>query len=112
MSPRSSALPAIIRTAIAVPTNNRSRWQSPTTPASRRVPVSKIVTPDNSRLCPNAPQYYGKLVNDVDRMVQIGAYRFPNNAAITAVEATAKKSTSQTATTFSTDAILFGKWRD
>jgi hypothetical protein len=73
---------------------------------------AKIVTPDNSRLCPNAPQYYGKLVNDVDRMVQIGAYRFPNNAAITAVEATAKKSTSQTLTTFSTDAILFGKWRD
>jgi hypothetical protein len=73
---------------------------------------AKIVTPDNSRLCPNAPQYYSKLVNDVDRMVQIGAYRFPNNAAITAVEATAKKSTSQTLTTFSTDAILFGKWRD
>ncbi len=65
---------------------------------------AKIITPDHSRLCPNAPQYYGKLVNDVDRMVQVGAYRFPNNAAITAVEATAKKSTSQTATTFSTDA--------
>jgi len=58
------------------------------------------------------PAALRKLVNDVDRMVQIGAYRFPNNAALTTVEATAKKSTSQTVTTFSTDAILFGKWRD
>jgi hypothetical protein len=72
----------------------------------------KIVSADNSRSCPNTPQYYGKVVNDVDRMVQIGAYRFPNDTAITAVEAEAKKSTSGAVNTFSTDAILFGKWRD
>jgi hypothetical protein len=72
----------------------------------------KAVSTENSRLCPNAAQYYGKVVNDVDRMVQIGAYRFSNDAAITAVEADAKKSTSDVATTFSTDAILFGKWRN
>jgi hypothetical protein len=73
---------------------------------------AKIVTAENSRSCPNAAQYYGKIVNDVDRMVQIGASRFPKNPAIADVEAAAKQSTSQTATTFSTDAILFGKWRD
>jgi hypothetical protein len=72
----------------------------------------KTISAENSRLCPNAAQYYGKVVNDVDRMVQIGAYRFSNNAAITAVELEAKKSESDVVTTFSTDAILFGKWRN
>jgi hypothetical protein len=72
----------------------------------------KIVSAENSRSCPNALQYVGKLVNDVDRMVQIGSYRFPNDTEITAVEAAAKKSTSDVVTTFSTDAILFGKWRN
>jgi hypothetical protein len=72
----------------------------------------KLVSAANSRSCPNAPQYYGKIVNDVDRMAQLGAYRFPSDAAITSVEAAAKKSTSEAVTTFSTDAILFGKWRD
>jgi hypothetical protein len=73
---------------------------------------SKTVTPDNSRACPNAAQYYGKIVNDVDRMTQIGADRFPDDATIASVEAAAKRSTSHAVTTFSTDAILFGKWRD
>jgi hypothetical protein len=72
----------------------------------------KIVSAANSQSCPNAPQYYGKIVNDVDRMEQIGAYRFPNDMMIAAVEAAAKKSTSDVVTTFSTDAILFGKWRN
>ena len=72
----------------------------------------KIVTAENPRSFPNAPQYYGKIVNDVDRMVQNGAYRFPNNTAIAAVAAEAKRSTSDAVTTFSTDAILFGKWRN
>ena len=72
----------------------------------------KIVTAENSRSCPNAGQYYGKIVNDVDRMVQIGAYRFPNDTAIATVEAEAKRSTSDVVTTFSSDAILFGKWRN
>jgi hypothetical protein len=72
----------------------------------------KVVTAENAGSCPNAPQYYGKIVNDVDRMVQFGAYRFPNNTAITDVEAPAKKFALEAATTFSTDAILFGKWRD
>jgi hypothetical protein len=72
----------------------------------------KVVTAENSGSCPNAPQYYGKVVNDVDRMVQFGAYRFPGNAALTGLEAAAKLSASEAVNTFSTDAILFGQWRD
>lgn len=68
------------------------------------------VTAENSSACRNAPQYVGKIVNGVDQMVTIGAYRYPGNAAIGAVEAAAKLSSSSGA--FSLDAILFGKWRD
>jgi hypothetical protein len=70
----------------------------------------KVVTPENSRACPNAAQYYGKLVNAVDRIVLVGAYRFPQNASITGLEADARSPASSGA--FATDAILFGKWRD
>jgi hypothetical protein len=70
----------------------------------------KVVTADNSRACPNAAQYYGKLVNGVDRLVLVGAYRFPQDASITALEAGARSPASSGA--FATDAILFGKWRD
>jgi hypothetical protein len=71
---------------------------------------NKIVTRGNSGSCPNAAQYYGKLVNGVDRMLLIGAERFPANKAITGLEADAQTSASSGA--FSTDAILFGKWRN
>jgi hypothetical protein len=70
----------------------------------------KTVTAENSGSCPNAAQYYGRLVNGVDRMVLIGAARFSGNAAITGLEAGAQETASSGA--FSTDAILFGKWRD
>ena len=70
----------------------------------------KTVTAENSGSCPNAAQYYGKLVNGVDGMLLIGAERFSGNAAITRLEAGAQATASTGA--FSTDAILFGKWRD
>jgi hypothetical protein len=70
----------------------------------------KIVTPENSGSCPNAAQYYGKIVNGVDRMVTIGAYRFPNNRSLIEVDSDAKTASSSAA--FALDAILFGKWRD
>jgi hypothetical protein len=70
----------------------------------------KIVTAENSGSCPNAPQYYGKVVNGVDQLATFGAYRFPNNASITDVETSAKAASSTGG--FSTDALLFGKWRD
>jgi hypothetical protein len=70
----------------------------------------KTVTAENSGSCPNAAQYYGRLVNGADRMLLIGAERFSGNKAITGLEADAQETASTGA--FSTDAILFGKWRD
>ena len=70
----------------------------------------KTVTAENSGSCPNAAQYYGKLVTGVDRMLLIGAERFSGNTAITGLEAGAQETAP--ARTFSADAILFGKWRD
>ena len=70
----------------------------------------KTVTAENSASCQNAAQYYGKMISGVDRMLLIGAERFSGNAAITGLEAAARQTASTGA--FSTDAILFGKWRD
>jgi hypothetical protein len=55
---------------------------------------SKIVTPDNSRLCPNASQYYGKLVNDVDRMVRSAPIAFPTMPRLPWSKPRQRKSTS------------------
>jgi hypothetical protein len=68
------------------------------------------VTAANAGGCPNAAQYYGKLVNGVEQRALIGAERFPNDVAITRVEAAAKVAASSGA--LALDAILFGKWRD
>jgi hypothetical protein len=71
----------------------------------------KTVTAENSSSCPNAAaQYYERLVKGIDRMLLIGAERFSGDAAITGLEAGAQETASTGA--FSTDAILFGKWRD
>jgi hypothetical protein len=70
----------------------------------------KVVTADNSKSCPNAAQYYGKLVSGVDNNVLIGAYRFPKNRLIAELDKPAKTVSSSGG--FSTDAILFGKWQD
>src|SRR5580692_5857702 len=70
----------------------------------------KTVTQENSGSCLNAAQYYGRLVNGVDRMLLIGAERFSGNKTIAGLESDAQKAASGGA--FSTDAILFGKWRD
>ena len=70
----------------------------------------KTVSRENARTCPNYEQYYGKVVNGVDANEVFGAYRFPTDAAITALEEAAKEKASTGA--FSLDAILFGKWRE
>jgi hypothetical protein len=67
----------------------------------------KIVTPGNSA-CPNARQYYEKLVNDVDRLVIFGAYRFPENNSINRLDAAAKTASKA----FPLDTIVFGRWQD
>ena len=68
----------------------------------------KTVTPANSGICPNAAQYFGKIVNDVDRVVVYGAYRFPKNESITALESAARTKSRA----FPVDTVVFGRWRD
>ncbi|MBV8412088.1 MAG: hypothetical protein JOY64_30990 [Alphaproteobacteria bacterium] len=68
------------------------------------------VTRDNARACANFEQYYGKVVNGVDANIVIGAFRLPENLAITDVERAAKEKAATGA--FALNAILFGKWRD
>jgi hypothetical protein len=53
-------------------------------------------------------QYDGKLVNDVDRVVIYGAYRFPGDGAISRVDAAAKLASQP----FPVDTLVFGRWRD
>jgi hypothetical protein len=76
----------------------------------KRAGFGKTVTAENSASCPNAAQYYGKIVDGVDQNETFGAYRFPNDQSITEVETAAK--TASSSGPFSLDAILFGKWRD
>jgi hypothetical protein len=71
--------------------------------------LNKVITAGNSGACANAAQYYGKIVSGVDRIVLVGAYRFPQDTAIAGIEGAAKVSSASGA--FSLDAILFGKWR-
>lgn len=71
---------------------------------------NKVISPQNSGSCPDAPQYYGKIVNGVDRLVTIAAYRFPTNNSLADVEAAAKVASSSGV--FSLDSIFFGRWKD
>lgn len=68
-----------------------------------------VVTAANSASCPDAAQYYGKIVSGVDRMLVIGALRFPNNGLVASLDAAARAAASSGP--FALDAILFGKWR-
>jgi hypothetical protein len=77
---------------------------------AKSVGFNKTVTAENSASCPNAAQYFGKIVDGVDRNETFGASRFPNDRAITEIEAAAK--TQASIGPFALDAILFGKWRD
>jgi hypothetical protein len=71
---------------------------------------SKTFTAESAGACPDATQYFGKIINGVDSNVVFGAYRFPANHTVTDAENSAKISASAGA--FSLDAIFFGRWRD
>jgi hypothetical protein len=68
----------------------------------------KTVTLSNSSACADVAQYDGKIVNDVDRVVIYGAYRFPDNSSIANLEASAKIASRQ----FPLDTLVFGRWHD
>ena len=71
---------------------------------------AKVITAENSGACPDATQYLGTIVNGVEVNVLIGAYRFPDDAELLALDGPAKASLAKSA--FSLEPILFGKWRD
>jgi hypothetical protein len=49
------------------------------------------VTADNGRSCVDYQQYIGQIVNGLGTDILMGAYRFPDNSAITEVEPGARK---------------------
>jgi hypothetical protein len=69
-----------------------------------------MVTKENSRQCPDSRQYWGMVVNAVQPNVLIGAYRFPENQALTELEVPAR--TAFVKSSGSLEPILFGKWRE
>jgi hypothetical protein len=71
---------------------------------------AKVVTAENSRNCADATEYRGMIVNGLGPNVLIGAYRFPNDEELMALDAPAKESFARSV--FSLEPILFGKWRD
>ena len=74
----------------------------------REVGFYKTITPSNSSACADTAQYDGKIVNDVDRVVIYGAYRFPDDSSIANVEVSAKVASRP----FPLDTVVFGRWRD
>ena len=65
------------------------------------------VTADNAKSCSDFQQYIGKVVAGVENSVVIGAYRFPENLAITEAEGAAKEVLLHDAI----DTALYGRWR-
>src|SRR5262249_52353548 len=54
------------------------------------VGFKKTVTASNARTCPDYQQYIGQIVSGLEVNIVMGAYHFPDNAAITELEAGAK----------------------
>jgi hypothetical protein len=68
----------------------------------------KVVTPENSRSCPDYQQYVGQIVNGLGTVILLGADQFPKNPTITGVDAGAREDARREVL----DAIRFGRWRD
>jgi hypothetical protein len=75
---------------------------------AKNVGFKNTVTADNARACPDYQQYVGQIVNGVETAMVMSAYHFPGNAALTEVEAAAKKTAGENLL----DPLRFGRWRD
>lgn len=75
---------------------------------AKNVGFKKTVTAANALACPDHQQYIGQIVNGLEPDILMGAYRFPNDGAITELEAVAKAAAGSDVL----DAIRFGRWRD
>jgi hypothetical protein len=71
----------------------------------------KTVNAEDCGRCLNAAQYYGKIVNGVEKPVMLGLYRFPQKASFSDLETAAKNVASSEIIPLD-DEIYFGKWRD
>ncbi len=67
----------------------------------------KRVTAEQAEVCPDNVQYVGKVVNDVEPSILMGASRFPRNTGITGLDAAAKAESLHDGTI---DTIRFGRW--
>jgi hypothetical protein len=74
---------------------------------ARVVGFKKTVTREEARACADSPQYIGKVVNDAEPSILMGARHFPRNSAITGLDAAAKAESLRDA---SVDTIRFGRW--
>ena len=70
----------------------------------------QTVSPGDAASCRNGAQYLGKVVDGVDRLVVFGAGQFSADLTLDGLEPAAKVAARNGP--FSTDALLFGKWRD
>jgi hypothetical protein len=74
----------------------------------KNVGFKKAVTAENAHACPDYQQYIGQVVNGLESAVVLGAERFPQDPAITALEAPSKAGAGANLL----DPIRFGRWRD
>jgi hypothetical protein len=72
------------------------------------VGFKKTVTADNARACPDYQQYVGQIVNGMETVIVMAAYHFPQDTAITELEAPAKVGAGVNLL----DPLRFGRWRD
>ena len=74
----------------------------------KQVGFKKAVRADEARACSDYEKYIGLLVNDVETAILFGAYRFPQNAAITELELAAQEESARDIF----DPLRFGRWRN
>lgn len=69
----------------------------------------QTVTAENAGACSDYRQYVGKVVNDVESVIVIGAYRFPGNALLAELNGVAQARYAQED---NLNTIHFGRWSD
>jgi len=76
---------------------------------AKQVGFYKTVTADYCRDYPDCQQYIGKVVNGVEGVIVMGAYRFPTDTALAELAEGAK---AQITHTNRLDTIVFGRWKN
>jgi len=74
---------------------------------AQAVGFKNTATTENAKSCPDFQQYVGKIVNDVESVIVIGAYRFSSNSSLTMLDQAAKAEITRED---ALDTIRFGRW--